>query len=138
MPALAVVLLMAAGCANGDPAAREACDEPELTWSQEAASPGEVVTLHGSSMTTGCAGPPSEPDEHEPMRITEAALIVDGDTVAAPAVAAGIAADEDGVLQLELTVPDGAPAGAALTVELTDSQGAVVRSDELAIADADG
>ncbi len=128
------VLLVATGCATGDPAAPDGCDEPELTWSAQEAAPGDVVTLHGSSMTTGCPGPESERGERKPMRVTDAELVVDGDTVvAAPTVAEGFGADADGNLQMQLTVPADVAPGAELTVELTEREGTVVRSDDLRV-----
>ncbi|MFC8922969.1 hypothetical protein [Cellulosimicrobium sp. NPDC057127] len=130
---LGAVLLVATGCGSSVPAGPEACDTPKLMWSEDAASPGEVVTLLGSSMMTGCSGAASDGAEPQPLRITAAELFVDREAMPAPTVAEGITANDVGVLEMQLAVPDGVPAGSALTVELTESEGAVIRSDELVI-----
>ncbi|MFE5342409.1 hypothetical protein [Isoptericola sp. NPDC056578] len=132
----AVVLAATAGCAGADPAASASCAPPELSWSQQAAAPGEVVTLQGTAMVVGCddtgSGEPTQP-----MRITAAQVFVDGEALPAPEVADEVVATDSGDLQMQVAVPDDVPDGAVVTVEITGSEGAVVRSDELAVAGDD-
>ncbi|SKC78537.1 hypothetical protein SAMN04324258_3810 [Krasilnikoviella flava] len=70
----------------------------------------------------------------QPMRITAAEVFVDGEAFSAPKVADEVVATDSGLLQMQVAVPDDVPDGAELTVEITESGGAVVRSNELSVA----
>ncbi|MFI2102374.1 hypothetical protein ACH436_03725 [Isoptericola sp. NPDC019693] len=131
--AAAALAAVAAGCSSGDAPGSASCAAPELSWAQQAASPGELVTLQGTAMVVGCDDTGAG-DPERPMRITSTQMFVDGEARPAPKVDDEVVATDSGQLQLQVAVPDDAPDGAVLTVEVTESEGAVVRSGELAVA----
>lgn len=129
----AVVALATAGCAAEETGATAACAAPELHWSTESAAAGDLVTLHGEHLLSGCDDGQGETEE--PLGVTGATLLADGEPAGPPPAVDGMpTASDSGVLDVQVALPSDLADGAVVTVELAVSDGYVLTSDELTIS----
>ncbi|GAA1979418.1 hypothetical protein GCM10009718_15260 [Isoptericola halotolerans] len=132
--ALAALLAMPlTGCAAEDAGGSAACAAPELRWAVDSASAGDLVTLHGENLLSGCDD--GQGETMEPLDVTGLALLADGEPAGPPpAIADGtVLTSESGVLDMQVALPPDLSAGTVVTAELTVTDGPTLTSAPLAI-----
>ncbi|PRZ02924.1 hypothetical protein BCE75_11659 [Isoptericola sp. CG 20/1183] len=129
----AATALTVAGCAAEDADGSAACAAPELRWSVDAASAGDLVTLHGENLLSGCDD--GQGETVEPLSVTGVALLADGELAAPPPAIDGgtLTASEAGDLDFQVALPPDLPAGTEVRAEVTVTSGPALTSDALAI-----